>query len=378
MENNLTENNKDKSENTENNCNTDIKDECNPKKEDDYKIYNFIKEHPGVFLTVISMIVTGFSFFMNVVSYFLKKIELLRLNINLNELDLSITKNFYYYTISSILVFGLCTCLIFLISKIERYKYPVAIQKKYLLDIIKQEKKKLRKTMRGLKRKSNEYLYLRCIQCKNEIKNIENDYIKPKRKELLIADFKIALITIINTFLILIVQMDIQQEVTTEYLIIIFISFFTVSFLITVIILHSQSIKREHIKEKENILENTSFYELRKNKNIINKDFLSDKKITKNILLIILCVTIYSVVISFTFNKNLNLPQRDYWIYSDTNGTYAVVYNESNKYVLKEAEIDGDKLYINLSNQRIIESKDMIMEQISFDEVIKVDSKKQE
>ena len=74
MENNLTENNKDKSENTENNCNTDIKDECNPKKEDDYKIYNFIKEHPGVFLIVISMIVTGFSFFMNVVSYFLKKI----------------------------------------------------------------------------------------------------------------------------------------------------------------------------------------------------------------------------------------------------------------------------------------------------------------
>lgn len=164
------------------------------------------------------------------------------------------------------------------------------------------------------------------------------------------------------------------------------ISIFFTLFIFYVIYETSSVIKIKTIREEAKIICETENLSLLNKKRkllvLMNKfhfkDMFEDKKIKQTLSALSLLTLVYCLYIPFTLIQSMNAQQSTFWIYSDTNATYAVVYNESNKYVLKEAEIDGDKLYINLSNQRIVESKDMIMEQMSFDEVIKVDSKKQE
>lgn len=398
MENNSTENNKDKSENTENinednrvdtenNCNTDIKDECKPNKEDDYKIYNYIKEHMGVFLTAISMLVAGISFFMNMVSYALKKIELSKWNIDLNELDLLISKNFIYYIMFSLIVFLICICLNMKVFKLIKHCHVLEAQCIYSRTYISKLKTKYKKMNKSRNKKNK-------INIKNEVKNLPNE-IKKSRISRFIPFICAALLNFICVNLILKILLNIEQELyyigiyDTFYLYVI-ISFIITSFVCYInrheIFFDKESLEKDaEITTQEILYGNRDISELeskidslRCNKKESKKYLVSDKNIKQSLKILLFYIIVYFVFVPFISVKYLNISQNTFWIYSDTNVTYAIVYNESNKYVLKEAETDDNKLYINLSNQRIIESKDMIMEQMSFDEVIKVDNKKQE
>lgn len=409
MGNNSTENNKDKSENTENinednrvdtenNCNTDIKAECKPNNEDDYKIYNYIKEHIGVFLTAISMIVAGISFFINMVSYALKKFELSKWNIDLNELDLPISKNFIYYIIFSLIAFTICIFLNMKVSKLIKEYYILEAQYIYSRTYISKLKAKYKKINKS-RNKENK------INIKNKIKDTPKG-IRKSRFSSLTPFIWAALLNFISIYLIFRMLLNIEQELyyieiyDTIYLYVI------ISFIITIFVCylnrHDICFDKKRLKidaeittqeilygdrdisELESKINSLKFLEskinslIRYNKKESNKYLISDENIKLSFIILLFYIIVCFVFFPFISVKYLNISQNTFWIYSDTNATYAVVYNESNKYVLKEAEIDGDKLYINLSNQRIIESKDMIMEQMSFDEVIKVDSKKQE
>lgn len=397
MGNNSTENNKDKSENTENinednrvdtenNCNTDIKAECKPNNEDDYKIYAYIKEHMGVFLTAISMLVAGISFFINMVSYALKKFELSKWNIDLNELDLPISKNFIYYIIFSLIAFTICIFLNMKVSKLIKEYYILEAQYIYSRTYISKLKAKYKKINKS-RNKENK------INIKNKIKDTPKG-IKKSRFSSLNPFIWAALLNFISIYLIFRMLLNIEQELyyigiyDTIYLYVI------ISFIITIYVCylnrHDICFDKKRLKIDAEITTQEILYgdrdiseleskinSFKYNKKESKKYLISDKNIKQSFIILLFYIIVYFVFVPFISVKYLNISQNTFWIYSDTNVTYAIVYNESNKYVLKEAEIDGNKLYINLSNQRIIESKDMIMEQMSFDEVIKIDNKRQ-
>lgn len=346
-----------------------------------YKIYNYFKENTSFFIASVTIFVGFISALFQFIIYIFKQFELSMWNISMSEFDLSITQNYYY---SIIICISICFIGIFSIAFLTHYCQKVLVfyaRYIYLKEYIKQYKYKIENEQNS---KNNNLISVRKLRLKKYTKDIEDD-IKNIKHNLGIIIFIDLMITIIC----LLLMVTINRHITKNQLFELFLWVLVISILLTVYILYETSKKITKIKtirnEAKTICEAKNFSLLNKKRKLLIlknkfhfKDMLDDKKIKQTLSALLLLTLVYCLYIPFTIIQSMNAQQSIFWIYSDTNGTYAVVYNESNKYVLKEAEIDDDKLYINLSNQRIIESKDMTMEQMSFDEVIKVDSKNYE
>lgn len=301
-----------------------------------YKIYNYFKENTSFFIACVTILVGFISALFQFIIYIFKQFELSMWNISMSEFDLSITQNYYY---SIIICISICLIGIFSIAFLTHYCQKVLViyaRYIYLKEYIKQYKYKIENEQNS---KNNNLIIVRRL--KKYTKDIEDD-IKNIKHNLGIILFIDLMITI--TCLLLVVT--INRPITKNQLFELFFWVLIISILLTVYIFYETSKKIIKIKtirnEVKTICETKNLSLLNKKRKllILNNKFkfkymLEDKKIKQTLSALSLLTLVYCLYIPFTLIQSMNAQQSTFWIYSDTNATYAVVYNESNKYVLK-------------------------------------------
>jgi protein-S-isoprenylcysteine O-methyltransferase Ste14 len=99
------------------------------------------------------------------------------------------------------------------------------------------------------------------------------------------------------------------------------------------------------------------------------KEMMTNKKITQIVgvalVILMVCAGMYS-----TIGESHAERKKDFPIFSDETGVYAVVYNNGEVLVLKAANIEGTTIEINTRQQKIVSCMDVAYEICIFETVI--------
>lgn len=114
---------------------------------------------------------------------------------------------------------------------------------------------------------------------------------------------------------------------------------------------------RDKMKEMlEKTREHTTGIEALTDKTI--KEFGIKTLIGTGVMLVLLCIPVTDTA----------YKQKEFWIYSDSNYTYAVAYQDGNHCVLKQATLNGDEIIIHTGEQLVV-SGNVATSQKTFDKV---------
>lgn len=99
------------------------------------------------------------------------------------------------------------------------------------------------------------------------------------------------------------------------------------------------------------------------------KELLSNRRIRQLGLITVLLVIMNIGMFSITGKTDAE-KAREFPVYVDETGTYAVVYNNGESLVLKSAEISGNQIEIDVRNQKVISATDVSYQIRTFETVV--------
>lgn len=342
--------------------------------EKEYSIYNYFKEHPSIFIAVISTLVAVISGAIRIISNIAITSELKSWGINTDYIEIN-TNQF------DVIVVVLACLLISTMIQLTISDKTDIFKKKRELQLIGDA---IEQSIHNL---SNVYL-----EQESETENLKFKELKEETGKLL--ETAQDTVKIGKSYLKFIIPILLMITVFVQWLMI-YVFYgrknFIYAVIVTVIIalfgFFSSYMGDKRIKEKE--LKNKTFLELvalerekieEYNNMISEMLFFNFKRNNSNFKILMKFVAfLMSVglsIIMIFFVKVSSDAQNNFNIVTIDNNQYAVIYTYDNKYYLEEAKIDGKRITINTTNQRILVSEDISIQNMTFEEVEKIKQQK--
>lgn len=334
--------------------------------EKEYSIYNYFKEHPSIFIAVISTLVAVISGGIRIISNIAITSELKSWGINTDYIEIN-TNQFN-------IIVTIFACL--LISTMIQ----TAISEQANIDRKKKELKWINKAISEseLIDKKNERESVIDSQSNNEddkLFTLSQEIIETSKLYTKVLIPVLFLISFITQFMLLYILCGTLNPLFSiiDTLIIMLFGYLMFCF-------NNKSLKKEELQKKtlEELRGMQYEYIKESNKLLSKASFGNFKERNSNeeILKKVLCLLasfICLIVFAFIFNFNgITVGKKSFNIATIDNNQYAVIYSYDNKYYLEEVEIDGKRITINTTNQRVLVSEDISIQNMTFEEVEKI------
>ncbi len=371
------------------------------RKEDAYSIFHYFQQHPTMIVTAVSAIVAILSFIIHdaVVRYYNAFFDYWKIGfVYTNRNDASIV---------SILTFSLVYCLamMFIHSLLAKtadawgHCNQILFEYRWLYRYVKRFRRRLRKQKRDLL--IRKLLWSRDPVQRSALAEIEGKIsmledgiemingkiplIKSVSKEFRRWIFKNIISSVIVAFLTgMAFFLMMQTTITVESLLagLVIVGGVIVFDIIVYFGFINREISREHRKDKKNIdpekmmeifAEYTSHrFPLDHFVNEGAKSVVSNSSL-KWILVQLACSAALICMLSPIAGTLQAKMEKTFPIYEDDTNKYAIVYHSGQSQILKAAIVDGDKLIINRSKERILEAADISYEIFTFESVTAAD-----
>lgn len=363
--------------------------------QDEYSIWNYLKEHTNLLIAAVSAMIAVFSFFMNMAIYLNIGRYLDYWEIDALQITFSTSNQVYNVFIAFLFhIITLCTTF-FISSTYDAYnqRQRILICIKRGLRKIKKNDKKVCKDLKAEKKRiaaikitpQNEkdineqiqriaHIEKENVTDKDHVSNIKKIYKKTQKRNrlLLLVSNIICFMAMFFGSLIFMTSMYTDNILYTAifyaaiYVGINSALYGLINYFIAIRIVN---------KSKENFLiyceENIS----RQKELPIEKAFceklkcVRSDKIIKNICIQLIIIT-FAFLLIFSFGGYSNAKkQREFYYVTSEEETYAVIYNNGQDLTLKKAYIDGDTIIIDLSIQKTISSKEVVLTKKNFETV---------
>ena len=387
---NMEDKNHNSSENNENgSLDTFMQDE------DNFSIYEYIKNHPSFLIAIFTAIISMVTFFSRVASYALIKNRLFYWGIDTAYASID-NSHLFYKCMADILFFlsqlVLMYCFFANINiYINNNKFCTATKLLY-----KEYKKRLKdydKMANSLNMVANN-LNMDNIDKSTEqgirttldsLKELYNIIRKQEYKDLFyVVSYTIPIII----FIVIITMMKLLMDnapgnifVNTMILTIVQILFYAICLIIRCAA-SWRSIKKELLKPGTDILSKQTSKEIRCYVGLYKKyplkscftdtkiEKISDKTFKLIIASFLSFSIMFIVVLSVGDAISYKLPSK-YQLYFEDDQVYAVVYRDNNLYYMEKAIIIDNKIVIDTKEQRIANKDDISLSLYEFDKVIK-------
>lgn len=362
---------------------------------DEYSIWNFFKEHTSLLIACVSAVIAIFSFFFNMTIY-------LNIYTYLNFWEVNIlhvkydTANQLYNIILAFLFQLLTLSTTYLISN----TYDAYSQRQKIYILIKHNLKKAKKDSKALGKKlakeKKELLKLKqrskteglikeqferveCIEKeystnKETIDEVNDSYKKIKKRNirlLIVSDVICFLIMFVGCFIF------IPSAYTGKHLFVALIFAFlyvgvnTLLYgIINSILIHCSVKKKEKIDVNEcaDIISKFIDYPIERIFLGQAKTIVSNKIIQKVGVQLIIAIIVFFGVFSYSGHSEAK-NQKEFYCISNEEDLYVVIYNTGEDLILKKAYIDNELITIDLSVQKMISAKDVVLHKKKFSEV---------
>jgi len=360
---------------------------------DEYSIWNFLKEHTSLLIACVSAVIATFSFFFNMTIYMNIYTYLNFWEIDILHVGYNTTNQLYNIILAFIFQLLTLSATYIISNTYDAYsqRKKVYIYIKHSLKITKKEGKKLhrklakeKKELLKQKRNSqNERLIneqiVKCESLEKEIssqmtmiREVNESYKKSKKRN-------IRLLAMSNIICFLIMFVSCFVLIPSVYsgngfFVALIFAFLYVGVnvllygIINSILLHFsiKSPKKLDVDECADIISKFIDYPIEKILFGQAKTILSNKIIKKSCIQLIIAITVFLGVFSYSgYSEAKN--QKEFYCVSNMEDLYVVIHNTGNNLILKKAYIyDNEHLIIDLSIQKMISAEDVILQKKSF------------
>lgn len=371
----------------------------NMKKETE--IYDYMKEHPSIFVSLISGFVVVIGFLFNCIIYAneCKYLEYWHLNKRLVKINSEhqiyelVGMSFFFLTIMFI--------QLLIIATVDRYckNQAVFLEAKILSKKIAQKLKKLKKRIQKKKKQfkeKNNLLRPEIREIENELKKTEEyreqydkgiENLKQKSKE---RKMPYDIGAIIFTFFCLLVTVYIYTVMTSTELkflsvlivtIIVFLSLWLLPFLVW----RMMYALKTHVKFAKGDMHEHVEYHLKSCKRLLNmekhpikkmlefnlKDYLT-KNIFNNMVINFLIILLIFIGMISSINVDQIEGNRLFDIVEYKKVDYAIIYRDDQYLYLEEIRIQENDIYIYVNNQMRVSEEELYSVNREFDKVIQI------
>lgn len=372
-------------------------------KQEESPIYDYLKEHPSIFISIISGFVVVIGFLFNCIIYTDECKYLEYWNLNKELININNEHQIYELVMTSLFFFGLVFIQLFILNSVDRYykDQKVFWKAKILGRKINRKYKKAKKEIGKIKRKSKRNVNNNFIN--EEIRNEEiyveeletyleryNSGVSRIKKILRKITMSYNIITIIFTLLfifgsvyIFVTMCSINAKISQ--ILISAVGIFCVLWLLAcfgvglgyIPEIYAEFTKLNMDEQVEKHIK--SFEELSKmEKYPIQKLFEFDlKNLFRKYML--RCIIFYFIFLLFLFvgwistSKTNQIAQNTKFdIIEYENTDYAIIYRDDKFFYLEEVKIEENDIYIYVNNQLRISSDELYSTNREFDNVIKV------
>ncbi len=353
------------------------------KDQDTYKFYDYMKSHPGPFVALLPIVFAAVSCVSQYIIYLHERYRaqfwnIPVKNIEINYLDIYVVgASIMFFVITSLLVGCLIGSLTAYLSKIQS-SLVIDEQIKFM-----KEKLKICEKERTVPEGFKEGLE-NMKENRDELKKQYKNFYKTLRRKLF---FEVAG-TCLTYFVI---RMILGLVNLNYYIIIEIIGFFLLTGIIYLILIHNM--KREIRIKIEWLLK--PYLDENQSKKIMAsmvdirlspiewveikgfKSLFSDTKIKYFAWAVLFTILYYLILLQILHSEDSN---KKFQIVTESDKTYAVVYQAKDFYVLESATINNNEITIDTTQQRIVKTSDFAYEVKEFSSVkrLKLDDQNEE
>lgn len=348
--------------------------------QDTYKIYDYVKSHPGTFLALLSLVFTVLSFVCRYIFYSQEVNQAQIWNVAIQNIE---TQSFAIYPILEkmlrMLLLTLTTGWLYIsFNAYFSRKKPFMIRDS-VVKIAKRYLKKLRNKI------SSDVVDPKLKECVGEIEvlikeleNIKYDCWTGLKREICKILFVYSILNLI------------WRDIIVDFA-------FCLFFALLIYVLYYSRVRKEINKEYDFSSESEFLNSLRYLSGFLEKlksgdlkfylgeyikihglkSLFSDAKIKSFVQMIAILILVglagYSVWQKVHSIFDLDDSNKTFQIVTENDKTYAVVYQTKDFYVLESATINNDEITIDTTKQRIIQTSDFIYEIKKFSSIKKLD-----
>ena len=377
-------------------------DEDNPPRisQDTYRVFDYLKEHHTLLIACISAIVAGISFFINFIAYLYQRLTLQGWNVDSRVVDFSVKGQLYYYIIVSFIYIASICGFNYLIAKMFARYYQNSASITYAKCVVRKMKKEYNQHIKHIAKFERQMKKERGAldQAEQELldqitRRTEKNRYNRKKIHRLIRRLrrnviKNILAGLLATAILWLIIIFIYQVAVLQLSWMLFPSWL-VGFCAIALgaYIQARRANKELVPQRiRKVVDETwekGFEETimlwdkaleiaaKPYPRLTVKQLLSDGNLKRlaETAINLFCTLTFTIIVMGIVKTPL---QREYWIYADEIKQYVVIYTNDDWYILKEAEIYGDKLVVNTLKERILNSNDITLEYRHFSEVKRI------
>lgn len=347
---------------------------------DEYKVYYYLKKHPGLLVSFVSAFTIVISFMCNLALYANENRYLKYWGIESSYVTVNTTQQIYIIIIS---------CMFFYIGTISTQAMISLYEKHYsgaeAFLCFKRGVKILEKGIRRFKHRDKEELWCDKIQQVERTLSRSKKKIKSTKKIFYRRLYSNVCAVAIPAALLIYILLWLGGSDYNVWQMILYAGGSTI---VTVIILpylyKALPMKRRIFKKAKKIYSdidsgeafeelNNSIelkYPLERLMDLSLKEFFSKSSIFVASIYTLL-IPVYIVIILMTMNRDVTVDKKDFLITVKNGQEYALIYNDGKNYYLEEAEIKKTHIIINTEEFRVVSDKDIKFEVREFEEVVR-------
>lgn len=363
-----------------------------------YRIFDYFKEHPSSFITAASVFVAVISVFLNLAAFLSFNSYLNYFNID-NIVYKQSTKFVYFFAIA--LAFSTIIILFqsFIAQTFESYlpHKKEFLFYKYRLKSINETQRENNRWRKKARNSLTEYLKTSpeddtTQQVKEDLNSsaekaeqIKRDYISVKkalRKSRMKYHILIGISCLLTSFVLCIVCTLMLlfasynwKETALSSIIVSTVYVFVCSvenwFLICVIQIKRKEIKADAQRDEKSRLSKYNDFDKFPIISLFEGDFryiFNDSNCKKIVISVVLCLLVLIFISAWSGFKSAS-NQKDFFIVNIENQLYAMIYNNGENMVFEKAEIIDDTITIDSNHQKIISSTNIDMKKYVFNKV---------
>lgn len=371
-------------------------------KQETYHVFDYMKEHTAFFVACVSGFVAATSFILSLATFAYEQLQLRAWDVDIQLIDHSASGKPYYFILSN---FIYCIAFTLLTGKFERLfqhyfhnTSPLIYLKELHKNISKYSKAQKRNICRlrwklkwkklFSKDKLEDYEELaRLDRLTQNMENIDVRQIEVKKsirrmrwgliRFLLVGLFLTAIFLLLPLVLFI---FCLSGELVPHAIILIWLLLFTLMCFMTAraVKLKEPAYRSKRIKQKAKVAVQQQIssnkpaieeYHVPKMSSGTQKSFFCDKNLEN--LSYSFLASLLSLLLVMILASAASKVQKSFWMYTEKEQLYVVVYQDANSCILKEANVDGETLTVNTSNQLIIDSKSIKTRKETFSTVIR-------
>lgn len=354
--------------------NNDEKEELQRVEEEkSYKIYNYMEKHHSLLIAIVSAIVAVGSLFMNVLIYIYQCIVLQRWNVSMELVgEIRKGKFFYIAILGAVYYFCVPFCQMCMQKVIKKYYLYFPMAK--IQNQISKKIYRLKRVKGRVKKKEWKEEIKDLRKCINEVKK------EAKKKMLgLVIGVGVLFVFCLGLFQVSLGNVEVSTLVLVGgmiFVIVLGMCFFSIRRLI------DRSKIKEFKKATKKIASRSDAIKLMNEVMDYQKSIISVKETKRTIKELVcdknigtfvefmaetfICLCMFFVLSGIATAK----MQKDFWVFKDESGkSHAIIYQDEERAIMKEAEIIENVIKIYLDRQLITTLCDNKIEYMKFDSV---------